>query len=101
MLLAPVVILTWGQAFALLPALLVDRFGTDHAAGNQGLLYSAKAVSSLVGGAVIAWLGTTYGWTGAFMLAGVLAALAAAGAYALRGTSGATSDAASPESVGL
>lgn len=99
-LVAPAVILTWGQAFTLLPALLVDRFGTEHAAGNQGLLYSAKAVASLVGGAVIAWLGTTYGWGSAFMLAGVLAAMAAAGAYALRGMTAGASDASSLESGG-
>ena len=80
---APLVLFTWGEAYALLPALLGDRFGTGHAGGNLGLLYSSKGVASLIGGALIAWLAATLGWTAAFGAAGVLALLAACGAYVL------------------
>jgi MFS transporter, OFA family, oxalate/formate antiporter len=99
LLVAPLVILTWGQAFALLPALLVDRFGSEHSAGNQGLLYSAKAVSTLLGGAVVAWLATRFGWASAFVFAGVLAALAAAGVRVLKGMTAGASDAPRQRSV--
>lgn len=82
-LVAPVVLFTWGEAYSLLPALVGDRYGSAHTAGNQGLLYSAKGVASLVGGALIAWVAAAAGWTAAFWTVSALALFAASGAYAL------------------
>lgn len=80
---APMVLFTWGEAYALLPALVGDRYGARHTAGNQGLLYSSKGVASLIGGALIAWVAAAAGWTAAFWTVSALALFAASGAYAL------------------
>ena len=64
---------TSGEVFALFPALTADRFGSKHASANQGMLYTAKGIASLGGGAFAAWLAVTQSWAVVFGLAGSLA----------------------------
>lgn len=78
--LTPLVMFTWGEAFALIPAVTADTFGTRHAAGNQGVMYTAKGFGGLFGGALAAWLAVTFGWTTVFLVAAGMALAAAAGA---------------------
>ena len=64
---------TSGEIFALFPALTADRFGSKHASANQGMLYTAKGIASLGGGAFAAWLAVTQSWAAVFGLARSLA----------------------------
>jgi OFA family oxalate/formate antiporter-like MFS transporter len=72
--------LCWGEVFSIFPAICGDTFGIKNAAANNGMLYTAKGVSSaavpLAGLIAVA----TGGWTtvllvaaSASLLAGVLA----------------------------
>jgi len=81
--LTPLVMFTWGEAFALIPALTAHTFGTPHAAANQGVMYMAQGVGGLFGGALAAWLAATFGWTVVFLTAAGLALAAAGGALLL------------------
>lgn len=81
--LTPLVMFTWGEAFALIPAVTADTFGTEHAAANQGVMYTAKGFGGLFGGALAAWLAATFGWTTVFLTAAGMALAAAAGAALL------------------
>ncbi len=83
LVLTPLIMFTWGEAFALIPALTADTFGTDHAAANQGVMYMAKGVGGLFGGALAAWLAASFGWTVVFLTAAALALAAAGGALVL------------------
>ena len=76
---------TSGEIFALFPALTADRFGSRYAAANQGMLYTAKGLASLAGGAFAAWLAISQSWTVVFALAGTLAFAAAGLMLVLRG----------------
>jgi OFA family oxalate/formate antiporter-like MFS transporter len=78
---------TWGQIFALFPAITGDYFGARHATANYAVVYTAKGVASIIGG----WLGAVLfersgGWTMAFHGSAVMAATAAALAMGLRAT---------------
>jgi OFA family oxalate/formate antiporter-like MFS transporter len=69
---------TWGEIFALFPALCADNFGTKHATSNYGILYSAKGVASIIGGGLAALLFERFGsWTACFYGSAVLSFLAA------------------------
>jgi len=81
--LTALVYFTGGEMFALFPALTADRFGSRYAAANQGMLYTAKGLASLAGGAFAAWLAVTQSWTVVFALAGAMAFSAAALMFAL------------------
>lgn len=82
--LTAMVYFTGGEMFALFPALTADRFGSRYAAANQGMLYTAKGLASLAGGAFAAWLALTQSWTVVFVLAGALAFSAAGLMVAIR-----------------
>jgi OFA family oxalate/formate antiporter-like MFS transporter len=75
---------TAGEIFALFPAFTADLFGTRYAAGNQGLLYTAKGLAALMGGSFAAWLATSQSWLLVFALAGLLAFASAGIMLALR-----------------
>lgn len=81
--LTPLVMFTWGEAFALIPAVTADSFGTEHAAANQGVMYTAKGIGGLLGGALAAWLAAAFGWTAVFLAAAGMALTAAGGAVVL------------------
>lgn len=46
-ILTGVVFFAWGEIYSLFPATCADTFGTKYAAGNAGLLYTAKGTASL------------------------------------------------------
>lgn len=78
------IMLTWGQLFALFPSLNADRFGTTFAASNYGLLYTAKGFGGIMGGVVASYLVKTYGWTTVFVASGLLAFSSALGALIIK-----------------
>jgi len=78
------IMLTWGQLFALFPSLNADRFGTTFAASNYGLLYTAKGFGGIMGGVVASYLVKTYGWTTVFVASGILAFASALGALIIK-----------------
>ena len=41
------VFFAWGEIYSLFPATTADTFGTRHAAGNAGLMYTAKGTASV------------------------------------------------------
>lgn len=47
-ILTGVVFFAWGEIYSLFPATCADTFGTKNAAGNAGLLYTAKGTASLL-----------------------------------------------------
>ena len=72
------VFLTWGELYALFPAVLGDLYGTKNSALNYSFLYSAKGVASLVGSGIAATLFEKTGtWNYAFYGSAVLALLSA------------------------
>jgi OFA family oxalate/formate antiporter-like MFS transporter len=46
-ILTGVVFFAWGEIYSLFPATCADTFGTRNAAGNAGLLYTAKGTASI------------------------------------------------------
>lgn len=46
-ILTGIVFFAWGEIYSLFPATCADTFGTKNAAGNAGLLYTAKGTASL------------------------------------------------------
>lgn len=46
-ILTGVVFFAWGEIYSLFPATSADTFGTKNAAGNAGLLYTAKGTASI------------------------------------------------------
>jgi len=47
-ILTGVVFFAWGEIYSLFPATCADTFGSKNAAGNAGLLYTAKGTASLL-----------------------------------------------------
>ena len=46
-ILTGIVFFAWGEIYSLFPATSADTFGTKYAAGNAGLLYTAKGTASI------------------------------------------------------
>ncbi|MBP2653424.1 MAG: transporter [Firmicutes bacterium] len=63
------IVMTWGQCFALFPAANADIFGTTYAATNYGFLYSAKGFASIFGGGLGAYLAHSFSWSMVFSAA--------------------------------
>lgn len=78
------IMLTWGELFALFPSLNADRFGTTYAASNYGLLYTAKGIGGILGGVVASFLVESYGWNVVFIASGCLAFASALGALIIK-----------------
>ena len=79
------VFLTWGELYALFPAVLGDLYGSKNSAGNYSFLYSAKGVAALVGGGIAATLFEKTGtWNYAFFGSAALALLSALMALGVR-----------------
>ena len=72
MICAAMVFLCWGEIFSIFPALCADTFGAKNAAGNAGLLYTAKGTGSIIVpfASVLAAGGN---WNTVFMLAAGIA----------------------------
>lgn len=63
----------WGPSYALFPSITGDYFGEKNAAGNYGVLYSAKMIGGLYGGYVAAVLMSEFGYRWTFGIAGTMA----------------------------
>ncbi len=74
----------WSPQYTLFPSVVGDYYGREHSSANYALLYSGKMWGGLFGGAVAGFLVTATSWTVAFLVGGVLAIVAAAGALLLR-----------------
>ena len=76
---------TWGEVFSLFPSTLGDYFGSRHATSNYSFLYTAKGVSSIIGGGLAAVLFEKFGsWTAAFYGSAALAFVSGLMAIGLR-----------------
>jgi OFA family oxalate/formate antiporter-like MFS transporter len=81
---------TWGEIYALFPAILGDYYGTRHATSNTAILYTAKGAASIFSGGVAALLFEHFGtWSACLYGSAVLALTAAAIAYGLRASAAA------------
>jgi len=77
--------LTWGGAFSVFPPTCGDYFGSANSASNYSFLYSAKGVSSIIGGGLAALLFEKFGsWSAAFYGSAVLAFVSGLMAIGLR-----------------
>lgn len=66
-ILTGVVFFGWGEIYSLFPSLQADLFGAKHAAKNFGVLLTATAVGSVLGGPVAALLyESTHSWNFVF-----------------------------------
>ena len=75
---------TWGEVFSLFPSIVGDYYGTRFATSNYGVMYSAKGVAALIGGAgpiLYERFGT---WNACLYGSAVLALAAAVIAFTLR-----------------
>ena len=72
MVFAALVFLCWGEIFSIFPALCADTFGAKNAAGNAGLLYTAKGTGSIIVPFASA-LAAGGNWNTVFMLAAGIA----------------------------
>src|SRR5437762_2456600 len=76
-ILTGLVFFAWGEIYSLFPSTSADAFGTEYAAANAGMLYTAKGTASLLVplGNVLA--SSTGSWNAVFVVASVMNALAA------------------------
>ena len=68
-LLSGLVFFAWGEIYSLFPATCVDTFGMTFAAGNAGLLYTAKGTASLLVPLSSMLTAATGGWQMTFWIA--------------------------------
>ncbi|MHA6759123.1 OFA family MFS transporter [Streptacidiphilus sp. PAMC 29251] len=61
-----------GAFYPLFAALVPDYFGENNTAQNYGIVYSAKLVSGLAGGGLGAMAIASWGYSGAYILAGFM-----------------------------
>jgi MFS family permease len=66
-----------GAFYPLFAALVPDYFGENYNASNYGLVYSAKLIGGVGGGGLAAGVIVAWGYTGAYVLAGSIALIAA------------------------
>ena len=79
------VFLTWGELYALFPAVLGDFYGSKNSAQNYSFLYSAKGFASLLGSGIAATLFERTGtWNYAFYGSAALALVSAIMALLVR-----------------
>lgn len=67
-ILSGLVFFAWGEIYSLFPAVCADIFGTDYAATNTGLLYTAKGSAALLV-PVTSIVSSKYGWHIVFYVA--------------------------------
>ena len=76
-ILTGVVFFAWGEIYSLFPATAADTFGTKNAAGNAGLLYTAKGTASIFVPISSMITDATGGWEAVFFVGCGLNAAAA------------------------
>jgi len=76
-ILTGIVFFAWGEIYSLFPSTCADTFGTKYAAGNAGLLYTAKGTASLLVPLSSVLTAATGSWHAVFITASVMNAVAA------------------------
>ncbi|MDQ2989540.1 MAG: oxalate/formate MFS antiporter [Pseudomonadota bacterium] len=76
-ILTGVVFFAWGEIYSLFPATSADTFGTKYAAGNAGLLYTAKGTASIFVPISSVIMASTGSWESVFFIGCGMNALAA------------------------
>ena len=76
-LLTGLVFFAWGEIYSLFPSTNADTFGSTYAAGNAGLLYTAKGTASLLVPLSSVLVTMTGGWEVVFWVASFLNGTAA------------------------
>jgi MFS transporter, OFA family, oxalate/formate antiporter len=76
-ILSGLVFFAWGEIFSLFPATCTDCFGSEFAAANAGLLYTAKGTASLLVPLCNVLAAATGGWKAVFVIAAIFNAVAA------------------------
>ena len=71
------VFFAWGEIYSLFPSTCTDTYGTQFAAANAGLLYTAKGTASLLVPLSSVLAAATGGWHGVFAVAAAMNAVAA------------------------
>jgi OFA family oxalate/formate antiporter-like MFS transporter len=68
---AALTFLCWGEIFSIFPALVADTFGAKNAAGNAGMMYTAKGTASLLV-PLSAYIATKGDWDTVFVFAATI-----------------------------
>ena len=76
-LLTGLVFFAWGEIYSLFPSTSADAFGTEYAAANAGMLYTAKGTASLLVPLGNVLTASTGSWNAVFVVASVMNAVAA------------------------
>jgi OFA family oxalate/formate antiporter-like MFS transporter len=76
-ILTGLVFFAWGEIYSLFPSTSADTFGSEFAAANAGLLYTAKGTASLLVPLSSVLVSVTGGWHAVFVVAAIMNALAA------------------------
>jgi OFA family oxalate/formate antiporter-like MFS transporter len=76
-ILTGLVFFAWGEIYSLFPSTCADTFGAKYAAGNAGLLYTAKGTASLLVPLSSVLAAATGGWHAVFIVASAMNAVAA------------------------
>jgi OFA family oxalate/formate antiporter-like MFS transporter len=76
-LITALVYFAWGEIYSLMPATCGDTYGRKYAAGNAGLLYTAKGTASLLVPYTSVIAASGRGWPAVFMAASVMNFVAA------------------------
>jgi OFA family oxalate/formate antiporter-like MFS transporter len=76
-LLTGLVFFAWGEIYSLFPATCADAYGRKYAAGNYGLLYTAKGTASLLVPVTSVVAASSGGWHAVFIAAAVMNIVAA------------------------
>ena len=76
-ILTGIVFFAWGEIYSLFPSTCADTFGGKYAAGNAGMLYTAKGTASLLVPLSSVLTAMTGNWHAVFIAASVMNAAAA------------------------
>jgi len=76
-ILTGLVFFAWGEIYSLFPSTSADTFGTEFAAANAGMLYTAKGTASLLVPLSSVLVAATGSWHTTFVVAAVMNAVAA------------------------
>ncbi len=84
-LLTGLIFFAWGEIYSLFPSTCADSFGTQYAATNAGLLYTAKGTAALLVPLAVIWTMQTGSWHMAvYIAAGMHAAASLLALFVLK-----------------
>ena len=80
-ILTGLVFFAWGEIYSLFPSTSADTFGTEYAAANAGMLYTAKGTASLLVPLANVLATATGSWHSVFAVSSIMNAVAALAAW--------------------